>query len=453
MALDLGAIFGGESAFGQIVTYGVMQQVIEALLAPALSVATQDINARTPVTPLSPADAADLVVRSYLDMAGGVAAALKSGVSADDFALLVKASGDALDTTSLVEAYRRKIIPMDAGSADGVGLVQGIAQGRLDPKWTPVVQALGDLPLSPADAVDAVVESQITMAEGQDWAYKSGVPNDVFQILVNTRGNPPSPTELAEMVRRGIIGQEGTGPDALSFQQGIAEGATKVKWTDALSKLQTTLVPQGTITTLLRDGAIDLPTALGWYQLLGYDQTAAEALAKQATASATSQDKALAKADILTLYTDQAIDRTTAAGMLADLGYSSQAGEEILEIQDLHVAVTATNSAISRIKSYYLARKIDATGLVNALNSLGVPPDQQTVLKQLWDLERTTDVKLLTEAQIADAWEYLLMDDATALSYLEALGYTALDAWIVLAVKNKGPLPNTPAPAPGATEQ
>lgn len=453
MALDLGALFGSESAFGQIVSYGVMQQVIEALLAPALSVATQDINTRTPVTPLSPADAADLVVRSYLAMGDGVAAALKSGVAPDDFALLVKASGDALDTTSLVEAYRRKIIPLDAGSADGVGLVQGIAQGRLDPKWTQVVQALGDLPLSPADAVDAVVESQITLAEGQDWAYKSGVPADVFAILVNTRGNPPSPTELAEMVRRGIIAQDGTGPDALSFQQGIAEGATKVKWTAALSKLQTTLVPQGTITTLLRDGAIDLPTALAWYQLLGYDQTAAAALAKQATAQATSQDKALAKADILTLYNDQAIDRTTAGGMLSDLGYSPQAAEEILEIQDLHIAVTNTNSAISRIKSYYLARKIDATGLVNALNSLGVPSDQQGVLKQIWDLERTTDIKLLTEAQIVDAWEYQLMSDATALGYLEALGYTPLDAWIVLSIKNKAALTSTPAPPPGPTEQ
>lgn len=446
MAIDLGALFSQESAFGQILTYGVMQQVIEAVIGPALAVTTQDINSADPVIPLSPADLADLVVRTFIDVGQAATIAAKSGVSASDFALMVKGAGDALDTTSLVEAYRRKIIPRDAGSPEGVGLVQGIAQGRLDPKWTPVVEGLGSVPLSPADAVDAVVENQITFAEGADWAYQNGYSGAVFQILVNTRGNPPAPSELAEMVRRGIIPNTGVGPDVTSFQQGISEGATKNKWTGPLAGLQVQLVPEGRVTTLLRVGAIDLATALKWFQLLGYDQSAAEAFAKEAQTAKTTSDKNLAKSDVLKLYTDSAIDRATAASMLGPLGYDAQTAEEILEISDLHTQVAAVDAALSRIKSYYIARKLSDADLVNVFNQLTIPPAQQTLLKSTWDIDRTSNVKLMTEAQITDAWEYQLLSTVDALGYLESLGYTPLDAWFVLSIKNKGALTDVPAP-------
>lgn len=438
VGIDLGALFSADSAFGQILTYGVMQQVIEAVLGPALAVTTQDINAANPVIPLTPADLADLVVRNYLASDAGAGIAAKSGVSAEDFALLVKAAGDAPDTTTLMEAYRRKIIDFAGSGAGATTVEQGIREGRLADKWIPMLKALGTLPIGVADAVDAVVENQIPYADGENYAYQNGLDTAAFKILVNTRGNPPSPSELADMVRRGIIPTAGKGPDVLSFEQGISEGATKDKWIPAYEKAMTVLVPEGRITTLLRAGVIDRPTAISWYQLLGYDQTAAEAFATDASDSKTTTDKQLAKSDVVTLYTDQAIDRPTALGMLGNLGYDDDEAEMVLEVADFHQATAIANAAISKVKSYYIARKISDTQVTTALDSLGVPAAQRQSLVASWQIDRTSNVKLLTESQIADAWNYGIMDDNTAIAELEALGYTPYDAWVVLSIKNKG---------------
>lgn len=448
MAFSLGDLFGSDTAFGQILTYGVMQQVIEAMLGPALQITTQDINARTPTAVISPEVLADLVVRNYLPQDTAAAVALRSGVSAEDFALLVTSAGDAVDTTTLIEGYRRGILAWDSSQGGMPSVLDGIREGRLADKWAPLIEALGNVPLGVADAVDAAVEGQISMDQATAIAYENGISAANFKILYNTRGNPPSPTDLGEMVRRGVIPVDGVGPDVLSFVQGISEGAIKDKWIKAFEQIMTVLPAEGRVTTMLRNGVIDHATAIAYYQQLGYDQAAASAFAAEASAVKTATDKLLAKGDVIQLYADGAITRDQAATLIGDLGYDPTEAEEILTIQDLHAATAATNSAISRVQSYYIARKIDNTTAINALNALNVPSPQQSTLLTAWDIARTSNVKLLTESQIADAWAYAIIDTATAITELQALGYTELDAWIVLSIKNKAPITLT-APAQG----
>ena len=451
MGIDLGALFSADSPIGQMVIYGVLQQVLEATMGPGLAVTTQEINAKNPVIVLSPADLADLVVRNYTDHASATETAKKSGVSPEDFALLVKAAGDAVDTTTLIEGYRRKILGWDTSENGMPSVIDGIREGRLADKWAPLIQALGDLPLGVADAVDAVVEGQITMAEGEAIAYQNGINAANFKILYNTRGNPPGPADLAEMVRRGIIPVHGSGPDVLSLDQGIAEGASKDKWIKAYEQMLTVLPAEGRVTTLLRNGVITRDQAISYYQQLGYDQQAATAFADEASEVKTATDKLLAKSDVITLYADGAITREQAAGLIQALGYDATEADQILTIQDLHTATAATNAAISRIQSYYIARKIDDTKAVNALNALNVPSAQQSTLLSAWSISRSSNVKLLTESQIADAWAYTIIDTTTAITELMALGYTELDAWIVLSIKNKAPITDTAPPqGPGS---
>lgn len=449
--IDLGAIFGSESAFGQILQYGVMQQVITALLGPALTVTTQDINAANPVVPISPPDLADLVVRSYMDLAVASGVAAKSGVSADDFALLVKAAGDAPDTTTLMEAYRRKIIDLTGTGVDATTVEQGLLEGRLAPKWNAMIEALGVLPIGVADAVDAVVENQIPYADGQEYAYQNGLDPAAFKILVNTRGNPPSPTELADMVKRGIIPVKGTGPDALSFEQGIAEGATKDKWIPAYEAAMAVLPPESTIQAWVKEGVIDTADAISRFKALGYDESSAENYVAEAVATTTSQYRQLAESDVVALYSGRAIDAPAATTMLNTLGYSDDVAAEILAVTDFHVEVGIRNNAIGKIRTYYLARKITDNQAITNLDALQVPATQRTELMAAWQVERDSNVKLLTESQIADAWDYGIMDADTAIAELEALGYTPYDAYVVLSNKNKGSIGPAPAQGPGAT--
>lgn len=451
MALDLGGLFSLESPIGQMVIYGVLQQVLEATLGPGLAVTTQEINAKNPVIPISPPDLAQLVVRGFLDAGAATGIAAKSGVSADDFALLVKSSGDSLSPQELLMAYRRKAIPLTGRGADSVSVEQGIAEGRIGDKWIPVLEALGTVPIGVADAVDAVVENQIDYAAGEEFAYQNGLDRDAFKILVDTRGNPPSPTELALMVRRGIIPLKGKGPDVLSFEQGVSEGATKDKWIPAYEQAMTVDPPESVVQAWLKEGVIDVPEAITRFKAIGYDQAAAEHYAAEAVATTTSQYRQIAESDVIALYSGRAIDAAAATTMLATLGYSATVAAEILAVADFHVQVQIRNKAISRVQSYYVAKKITDNQAITTLDALEVPAAQRQELITAWRVERGSNVKLLTEAQIVDAWNYGIMDPDTAVAELEALGYTPYDAWVVLSVKNKGPIGPAPARGPGAT--
>jgi hypothetical protein len=437
VALNLGELFGKDSPFGQIMIWGVGQQVIGAVMAPGLNELTQLVNDTAPTAVLSPADLADLVVRTFLSQGDAAATARKSGVRESDFDLLVKAASQALDTTALVTAYRRKVIEWDAGSPEGTGVLQGIAQGHLDPKWAPVIQALGEVPLSPSDAVDAVVENQIPYADGEAAAYKNGVSADDFRILTNTRGNPPDPTQLAELTRRGFIAAKGTGPDAVTFEQGLSESALKDKWISYMMQLSTVLPPEARIRALQVAGEITPQQAAAYYQQLGYDATVAAAYVHEASTGKTTADKALAKADVLKLYADRAITSDQAVTLLADLKYTATEAAEILSIQDMHLAVAAVDQAVTRIRSYYVARKIDVAAVTTALNQLAMPADQQTTLVSTWTIERDSNQRVLTEAQIADAFAAQLITQDQAVTMLQGTGLTAWEALIILSLKVK----------------
>lgn len=446
-------LLAAASPFAQQLEWGVGQPIMEAVLAPMLSELTQKINARSPVQPLSPADLADLVVRSFMEHGQAAAVAARSGVNAEDFGLLVKGAGNALDTTSLIEAYRRKKIPWDAGSPEGTGVLQGIAQGRLDTKWAPVVQALGDVPIGVADAVDAVVEGQISMAQGEEFAYQNGISAENFRILYNTRGNPPSPTQLAEMVHRGAIPLTGTGPDVLSFEQGISEGATKNKWIKAFEAVMPVLPPARTITALQHNGTITAEQAADWYRQLGLPEEVSAAYVKDASHKKTAAARTLVKGDVLKLYADRLITRPEALAMLQDLGYEAHEAEFELEIEDFHQQSAARASAVSKVRSLYVARRISDVEVVGVLGQLGVGPDERDQLLAVWKLERNETLRILTPAEVVDAWEYQVMSTDVALVELQALGYTEYDAWVKLSIKNKGPIGTAPPGAPSPSDR
>jgi hypothetical protein len=450
----IGDLFGEDSAIRQLLVWNVFGQILSTLMAPGLAELTQLVNetavsatGSSPPVPLSPADAADAVVRGFLSTAAGAGFAAKAGVGGEDFSTLVQLAGDAPSPTDLIMAFRRGLIPLDGGSPDAVGVRQGIAQGRLADKWVPMIEGLGQVPLGVADAVDAVVEGQISMADGVAIAYTNGLSAENFTILYNTRGNPPDPTTLAEALRRNVIGKDATGPDALSFRQGISEGATKDKWIPVLESLLTVLPPARTVTALQRSGAITAVQALDYYAQLGLDQATAAQYVADATSVKTQASKNLALSDVLTLYTDRAIDAPTATAMLQSLGYEPSECVYLLQIQDLHLAVTNISAAITRIKAEYIVGKLDTTTVTNALNALSVPGAQQQQLLAIWAIEVATNVKTLTPAQVVDAWNYKILTDAQALTELRGLGYSEQDAYVLLSIKNQGPLAASLPPA------
>lgn len=453
MGINLGELFGEDSAFRQLLIWQVGAQVVGSVMQPALDELQQQVYSVAQTVPLSAPDAADLVVRSFLTEAQGAEVAKRTGVSAGDFHLLVRNAAQAPDSTQLVEALRRKIIPHDGGSAESVGFVQGIAQGHLDPKWTDMLTALGEVPIGIADAVDGVVESQISLAEGQDIAYRNGLSAESFQTLINIRGNPPSPTQLGEMVHRGVIPVDGAGPDVLSFRQGIAESAVKTKWTDAFLAIMEVLPPARTVTAMLKDGALTHDQAAALWTKQGYGQDSVHAFLTEASHHQTAAARTLAKTDMIKLYTDGVITRDQVKKMLEGHGYSATDAEYELAVADLHEQISAQSAAVSKIRALYVARKISTRQASDAMDALGVVHTARDKLIKTWQVERDASVRILTAAQVAEAFKAEIITQGEAITELVDQGYTPFDAWVILSIKIGSPLPGKPAGGPSPADR
>ena len=97
-------------------------------------------------------------------------------------------------------------------------------------------------PLSPDALADAVVRNYLTLAEAAAEAAKSGVSAANFATMVPLHADAPGPQQLAVALLRGLIPKSGSGADAVSFEQGIAESRLSGKWAPMIEALSTAIL-------------------------------------------------------------------------------------------------------------------------------------------------------------------------------------------------------------------
>lgn len=439
-----GGIQGAGGVFEQFAIWGILMQVAAAILAPVVQSVQQQMYQALQITPLPPAQLADLVLKSYVDEPTAAVEAAKAGIDPARFHQMVDDAGEPPGLQMLLEAFRRGFISWDSDNAEGVSAVRGIQQSRLRDQWATMVQQLAVQVIPVGDAVSAVVKGQIPHALGTQIAYWNGISGDDFTVLVNTAGNPPGPMELIELARRGLIPIEGTGPQVLSLQQGIYEGMTKDKWYPAMRELMVYIPPPRTITALERSGSLTPAQAQKFYQDAGLDPALAAVYSHNASTSKVAKAHVLAEGTVLHLYDAAIIPAAEATTLLGTLGYTAQESAWVLAWNDLHRELAALEKAITKVSTLYIARKIGQTTAVKLLGDLGVPGSQQAQLLQDWTLERDASVKVLTAAEIGDAVKYQIITEDEGITALMALGYDDFDAWVRLSLSQNTALPNRP---------
>lgn len=393
---------------------------------------------------LSPADAADAVVRNFLTRAAGEAVAGKQGVSSGDFETLTHLAGDAPAPGQLAEALRRGDIERSGTGAGSTSFEQGIAEGRLANKWAPLVEGLSKLWPSPVDALDAQVKGQLTDSEAHELYARLGGDPQFEGWLYNAIGDGPTPLEAANLAARGIIPWTGTGPDSTSYEQAVRESHYRNKWTDAYRRLAEHIPPPSTVTTQLSHQLITREVATA--ELLANDMTAEQAAAYVAEAEyeAVSDYRGLTQSAVVDMYYAHLISHDQAVAVLGDLHVTAEAASLLLAYADVRYVVDSVNKTVARLQTLFAARKIGLETARSALLKLQIPAATVDATLNDWVLQAAVTVKTLTEAQIVDAWYYGVVGDAEAIELLGAVGYTAHDAWIVLSIKAKGPLPGEP---------
>lgn len=403
---------------------------------------------------LTPADAANAVVRNFLPETDAALLAGKQGIEPATFQTMIHLAGDAPGPQQLAEALRRGLIPAAGTGPASTSFTQGIAEGRLADKWAPVIEGLSQLWPTPTDALDAALKGQITAAEGRQLYTRLGGDIEFYPWLLASIGDSPTPLEAAVLAARGIIAEHGTGPDALSYDQAVKESRYRNKWGPAYRKLAEHIPAPSTLVTMLAHRAIDEPAAHAL--LLENDMTEqlAAAYVAEAEYEAISDYRGLTEAAVIDMYIAHVVTRDQAVQILGVLHVSEQAAGLLLDYADLRYVVDSVNKSVQRIAALFTGRKIGQTTAIDALTKLGI---SATAIDQIigdWELQAAANVKTLTETQIVDAWYYGITSTAEAITDLGAIGYTPYDAWTVLSIKAKTPIPGKPprivAPPPGA---
>jgi hypothetical protein len=467
---SLGDILGGgasNDSARQLFVWGILYGLLSAVFEPVTTEISQEVweaaVAGNLHRALSPDELATMVVRGWMTQGAGEAEATKSGVAQNDFANMVNNRRNPIAPEEAAVALRRKIIP-ETAAPGSVSFLNAITEGNLGDQWAPVIQQLASQIPSPADVLRGVLQGQVPAgSDGRDLYKQVGGqdidPNtqfDWYTFLFNTEGSAPSPVEAGVMARRGAIpwgdGQDGPvieGPGAVSFHQAFLEGPWRNKWEPAFKALTQYLPPPRTVTAMLKQGALSVAEATQLLTEQGLSPTLVAAYINAATATKTAATKKLSESNVLTLLADKLIDEPAAVTMLEQLGYPANEAAVLATTGTAALAISDLKANVNRVGTYYIGHKIDRANALTMLATLGLDAGSAAAKVDAWTVERQANVRVLTAAQIANAWEFQILTEGEALAELEVLGYTPLDAWTVLSIKAKQALPNKPAGGPG----
>ena len=197
---------------------------ISGLITPAVQANINEANALFPLKPPSYFMLAEGVAKGRVDEGWARDRAAEQGISGAAFDRLTHIAqiGPGLDVA--FQLWRRQLI-------DPAAFERAVVEEAIDPTWVAALKQLHDVLLSPAELANARQQEFIgddrLHAEGELQGYTA----ERMDLLYRMAGLPPGVIEALEMLRRGII-------DDATFDQIVAEGHTKTKYTDDLRQLR-----------------------------------------------------------------------------------------------------------------------------------------------------------------------------------------------------------------------
>lgn len=375
--------------------------------------------------PMPTADAFDAWQRGHITAERAEQIARENGLMARDIAPAMANVGNPLALEQLLEAWRRKVI-------DETRVDTGLREGRLRDDWIATAKQLRYSPMSTADAVDAAIQNWLTVDRAREIATMNGLMPDQFDPLYKTAGEPLSRTELTELVQRGEISRA-------RMEQGLRESRIKDTWIPDAMRLVDRLPQEFQVANLIKAGVVDHARAIALMMDLGYSAQVSAELVAQAESEATGEHRRLAQGQIGQLYAAKIIDRATAAKMLEGLHFTAASAQLVLTLADHTRRMRILDTGISGIRSHYLAHHLTDVQAAADLVALEVPADARDLYLKVWEIERASAVKTLTEAQTYKAFTKNMLDPkdpkrnrALALARLENMGYDETDATLLL---------------------
>lgn len=420
--------------FGVIsLIWQIASQVAQVLVRPLIN----RLNIIDGDVPIAPADAADMVERSIIDEGTGAGYAGAWGMRPDAFHLMVLNTGEPYGVVEALSLLRRGLI--DEGR-----FAEVVHYSRIRNEFLPDLLYLQHDTMTAGDAITGALKGVIPPGEAADLFAKAGGLPDQFQTLLDTAGDPIGVQQALTLLNHGLI-SEAQAVQVIRHSRinPIFEGMALLTRRKFLTAFQ--------IDTAVKSGAATIPQAISWLIAEGYTPEQVTAVVHGAVKAKTATTHNLTEAQVAEMWEVGAISKAEASSRLVALGYTATEVDFILAYYDEKRHLAMINGAVGQLRKVFLAGRIDKSAASAQLDSLGIDPQARTWLLDVWQVERATELRELTMAQIGGMFKKGLLADTEAVARWEAMGYSPGDAALLLADYGGPPPPGSPAAqAPGA---
>lgn len=387
----------------------------------------QKANAIYDNVPLSPADAADAVIRNILGQEAAAVMAQKAGVDASVFQNMVDLTGEVPP----LDEMRTLLI---SGRLDPLEWQKIFFYSRVRSEWSDLYTEAHYKPLSGADIVQAYIKGLVTEAEGQNqYGIGGGLP-DQFNLAVEIAGEAIGVVEANNLFNHELISED-------DLRAVIAYSRINPRFEPMAALQRFHWLAPFQIEQALKAGEATPAEATKWLLQDGYPADQVAALVGGAHTTATVKAKTETVSVIVDSYEAGLITQPQAIAQLGKVGYAPEIAAIELQAYDARRILAITTQGVSAVKKGFLTGVIDKTGASNDLDSLGVDSTIRDHYLKLWAIEKQLDVKHLTAAQIGSQAKKGIITYDTAIKEWVTMGYSPPDAGR-LAYEYGLPLPN-----------
>lgn len=406
-------------------------QVVKAMAQVLIQPLINTLNSADPNIPLSPADAADGVIRGRWDQDYAYSAASSSGVSETVFQNMVNLVGEPPPLDEMRALWKRGVL----SEADLETMFQF---SRAVDVWFPNWLLAAEQTMSASDAIVLALKGVVSADDAEILFQQAGGMSEQWEMLLNATGDAIGVAEAGNLFNHGLI-------TAVQLQQVILHSRVNPTFEPMAEMQRFHWLGIFQIAEAIKNGTATPDQGTAWLTAMGYPADQIAAFVGSASGTATTSAKSLAESQIITLYEAGGMTMADALNELAHLGYPETQAQFILSVHDAQSTVKMSNAIVTKVQNDYVKGSADQTQASEELAALGFSEQSISTYLSLWDIEAATKSKQLSVAQIGAAYKEGLITDTGALQKWSSLGYSQEDADILLAHYGGPPPPGSPA--------
>lgn len=377
--------------------------------------------------PLSPADAADAVIRSLLSEGEADGWAAQSGINPAAFKVMVDLTGEPPP----LDEMRTLLVQGRISEGDFTKILR---YSRVRDEWLADYVKAHYKPLSSADIVEGFIKGRLDEGTAKEMFGVGGGMPDQFDLAAAIAGNPIGVEQALTLLNHGLI-------DEAAARNVIRHSRVNPEFEDMALLTRFHYLTAFQIERMLTQGTVNPDDATRWLIEDGYPADQVSGLVKGATTTKATKAKSASESLVLDNYEAGFITNAQAVTQLGNLGYHPEEATIIIESYDARRVLALRNQGVTATGKAYKANLIDKATASADLDALGVSSTLRDHYLALWDVERQTDFKLFTKAEVGSMFKKSIISESAAVGFWVGMGYTTAQATLLLYEYGK-PTPN-----------